>query len=132
MGMTDPIADMFTRIRNANARKHERVDIPYSKLKFQIAGILKDERFIEGFDIVKEKEHENIRIALKYVNEDQEVISGIERCSKPGLRVYVDRKNIPRVKGGFGIAILSTSKGIMTDRKARRSNVGGEVLGYIW
>ncbi|QQY79400.1 small subunit ribosomal protein S8 [Keratinibaculum paraultunense] len=130
--MTDPIADMLTRVRNANNAKHDTVDIPASNIKKEIAQILLDEGFIKGFDVIDDGKQGIIRIELKYGNNNQKVISGVKRISKPGLRVYVKSNEIPRVLGGLGIAILSTSKGIMTDKEARREGVGGEVICYVW
>lgn len=130
--MTDPIADMLTRIRNGNNAKHESVDIPASNIKKELAQILLDEGFIKGFDIIDDKKQGIIRIDLKYGNHNEKVISGIKRISKPGLRVYVKNDEIPRVLGGLGVAILSTSKGIMTDKDARKQMVGGEVICYVW
>jgi small subunit ribosomal protein S8 len=130
--MTDPIADMLTRIRNGNNAKHDTVDIPASNIKKEIAQILLDEGFIKGFDVIDDGKQGIIRIELKYGNNNQKVISGVKRISKPGLRVYVKNDEIPRVLGGLGIAILSTSKGIMTDKNARIEGVGGEVVCYVW
>lgn len=130
--MTDPIADMLTRIRNGNNVKHESVDIPASNMKKEIAQILLDEGFIKGFDVIEDGKQGIIRIELKYGNHGEKVIGGIKRISKPGLRVYVKSDEIPRVLGGLGIAILSTSKGIMTDKNARKEGTGGEVLCYVW
>lgn len=130
--MTDPIADMLTRIRNGNNAKHDSVDIPASNIKKELAQILLNEGFIKGFDIIDDGKQGIIRIDLKYGNHNEKVISGIKRISKPGLRVYVKSDEIPRVLGGLGIAILSTSKGIMTDKDARKQAVGGEVICYVW
>ncbi|MBZ2175248.1 30S ribosomal protein S8 [Schnuerera sp. xch1] len=130
--MTDPIADMLTRIRNGNNVKHESVDVPASNMKKEIAQILLDEGFIKGFDIIEDGKQGIIRIEFKYGKYGEKVISGIKRISKPGLRVYVKSDEIPRVLGGLGIAILSTSKGIMTDKKAKKEGVGGEVVCYVW
>jgi len=130
MMVTDPIADMLTRVRNAVRAKHETVDIPASKEKLQIAEILKKEGYIEGFE-VKGEEKKTITLTLKYVKNGQ-VISGIKRVSKPGLRVYAQADKLPRVLNGLGIAIISTSKGVMTDKEAKALHVGGEVLAYIW
>ncbi|HHV46312.1 MAG TPA: 30S ribosomal protein S8 [Tissierellia bacterium] len=132
MMMTDPIADMLTRIRNGNSVKHESVDVPASNIKKEIAQILLDEGFIKGYDVIEDGKQGIIRIELKYGSHGEKVISGIKRISKPGLRVYVKSDEIPRVLGGLGIAILSTSKGIMTDKKARKEGIGGEVLCYVW
>ena len=131
MNITDPIADMLTRIRNSNAQRHETVDVPSSKLKKSIAEILLDEGFIKSFEEIEDNSQGIIRITLKYVNK-QKVISGLKRISKPGLRVYANKEELPRVLGGLGIALISTSKGIMTDKKARQEGIGGEVLAYIW
>jgi len=131
MNITDPIADMLTRIRNANAQRHETVDVPSSKLKKSIAEILLDEGYIKSFEEIEDNSQGIIRITLKYVNK-QKVISGLKRISKPGLRVYANKEELPRVLGGLGIALISTSKGIMTDKKARQEGIGGEVLAYIW
>lgn len=130
--MTDPIADMLTRIRNGNNARHETVDIPASNIKKDIAQILLDEGFIKKFDVIDDGKQGLIKVQLKYGNNSEKVISGIKRISKPGLRVYVKNNEIPRVLGGLGIAILSTSKGIMADKEARKEKVGGEVLCYVW
>ncbi|MCI5674700.1 MAG: 30S ribosomal protein S8 [Ezakiella sp.] len=130
--LTDPIADMLTRIRNANHQRHESVDVPASKIKLAIAEILKEEGFIEGYEILEGDVQNTIRIALKYVNKKERVITGIRRISKPGLRIYVNSNELPKVLGGLGIAIISTSKGIMTDKEARANKVGGEVICYVW
>ncbi len=130
MNTTDPIADMLTRIRNANAQKHATVDVPYSKEKEAIANILLAEGFVESIDIIEDS-YKTIRITLKYVN-NVKVIQGLKRISKPGLRIYAKKEELPKVLNGLGIAIISTSKGIMTDKAARQENVGGEVLAYIW
>ena len=131
MNITDPIADMLTRIRNANAQRHETVDVPSSKMKKAIAQILLDEGYIKSFEEIEDNSQGTIRITLKYVNK-QKVISGLKRISKPGLRVYAKQDELPKVLGGLGIALISTSKGIMTDKKAREEGIGGEVLAYIW
>ena len=131
MNITDPIADMLTRIRNANAQKHETVDVPASKLKKSIAEILLDEGYIKAFEEIEDNSQGIIRITLKYVNK-QKVISGLKRVSKPGLRVYATKDELPKVLGGLGIALISTSKGIMTDKKARQEGIGGEVLAFVW
>ena len=128
MNLTDPIADMLTRIRNANSSKHESVLIPKSKLKKAIAEILLEEGYIKEFT----EDDRNIKITLKYVGNKQRVISGLKRISKPGLRVYAKVEELPKVLNGLGIAIISTSKGIMVDREARKQSLGGEVLAYIW
>ena len=130
--MTDPIADMLTRIRNSNDAKHDSVDVPASNIKKEVAQILLDEGFIKGFDRIEDSKQGLIRIDLKYGQNKEKVISGIKRISKPGLRVYVKNDNVPRVLGGLGMALISTSKGIMTDKNARKNAVGGEVLCYVW
>lgn len=132
MVMTDPIADMLTRIRNANNAKHDSVDVPASNMKKAIAGILLEEGYVKGFDVIEDSKQGIMRIQLKYGQNSEKVITGVKRISKPGLRVYAKRDEIPRVLGGLGIAILSTSKGITTDKVARRNNVGGEVICYVW
>ena len=131
MNITDPIADMLTRIRNANAQRHETVDVPSSKLKKSIAEILLDEGYIKGYEEIEDGVQGTLRITLKYVNK-QKVIRGLKRISKPGLRVYATKDNLPKVINGLGIALISTSKGIMTDKKARNEGIGGEVLAYVW
>ncbi len=130
--MTDPIADMLTRIRNGNNAKHDTVDIPASNIKKELAGILLDEGFIKGYDVIEDGKQGVIRVDLKYGANNEKVLSGIKRISKPGLRVYVKSDEIPRVLGGLGIAVLSTSKGIMTDKVARKEGIGGEVICYVW
>ncbi|MFQ5442093.1 MAG: 30S ribosomal protein S8 [Thermodesulfobacteriota bacterium] len=132
MTMTDPISDMLTRIRNAAQAKHKTVNVPASKLKKEVARILKEEGYIEDYSMKKEGRWPVIRIALKYAPSQKNVITKIERVSKPGLRRYVDKKDVPRVLGGLGIAIISTSKGLLTDKKARELGVGGEVLCNIY
>ena len=132
MQITDPIADMLTRIRNANTAKHETVDIPASNMKKAIAEILNDEGYIKGYQIIEDGKQGVIRIALKYAANKEKVISGIQRVSKPGLRMYAPADELPRVLKGLGIAIISTSKGIMTDKKARAEHIGGEVLAFVW
>lgn len=132
MVMTDPIADMLTRLRNANSVYHEKVEIPGSKIKQAIAGILKEEGFIKDFDVVEDSKQGVLRLSLKYGPNREKVITGIKRISKPGLRVYAKSDQIPRVLGGLGIAIVSTSKGIMSDKKARKNGLGGEVIAYVW
>ena len=130
---SDPIADMLTRIRNANTAKHDTVDVPSSKMKVAIADILVNEGFIEKYDIVEEGNFKTIRITLKYgVDKNEKVITGIKRISKPGLHVYAGKENLPTVLGGLGIAILSTNQGIITDKEARKLQVGGEVLAFVW
>ena len=131
MTMTDPIADMLTRIRNAVQAKHETVDVPASKIKLEIARILKEEGFIESYEVSGDLK-KTITITLKYGKHNEKVISGIKRISKPGLRVYADVDSIPRVLNGLGIAILSTSEGVITDKQARQKKVGGEVIAYVW
>jgi Ribosomal protein S8 len=131
--MTDPIADMLTRIRNASSVFHETVDVPASRLKVELARILKEEGFIRDYKLVDEnKPQPTLRIFLKYAPNKQRVITGIRRISRPGLRVYAKRDEVPRVLGGLGIAILSTSKGVMSDKEARKAGVGGEVICYVW
>ncbi len=132
MTMTDPIGDMLTRIRNAMRAKHVSVLVPASKLKRQIAHIMKEEGFIADCSVVKTSSHENLEIMLKYAEDDEPVIHGMRRISKPGRRVYTSIEDIPRVLGGLGTAIISTSKGLLTDRECREERVGGEVLFYIW
>ncbi|MBC5686020.1 30S ribosomal protein S8 [Roseburia sp. AM51-8] len=133
MTMSDPIADMLTRIRNANTAKHDTVDIPASKMKIAIADILVDEGYITKYDIVEDGNFKSIRVTLKYgADKNEKVITGIKRISKPGLRVYAGKDEIPTVLGGLGIAILSTNKGIVTDKEARKLQVGGEVLAFVW
>jgi hypothetical protein len=130
--MTDPIADMLTRIRNGNHARHKSVDIPASNIKKEIAKILLDEGYIKNYDLVEDNKQGIIKIDLKYAQSGERVISGIKRISKPGLRVYVKCEDVPKVLGGLGIAIISTSKGIITDKVAREKGVGGEVICYIW
>ena len=132
MVMTDPIADMLTRIRNANMVGHEKVEIPGSNLKRAVADILKNEGFIRDAEFIPDNKQGLIRVFLKYGPNNERVITGLKRISKPGLRVYAKSTELPRVLGGLGIAILSTSTGIMTDKEARRKQVGGEVLCYVW
>ena len=132
MTISDPIADMLTRIRNAIMAKHDFVLVPTSKIKLGIARILKEEGFIGDYEVLKSKPHRVIKIYLKYRDNNQTVLSGLERVSKPGLRVYVQREEIPRVYGGLGIAIVSTPKGIMTGHQAWRQGIGGELLCYVW
>ncbi len=132
MNITDPIADMLTRIRNANSVGKNTVDIPASNIKVNLGEVLKEEGFINDIKMVEKKPQNMIRIYLKYGDNDQKVITGLKRISKPGLRVYVGKEEIPRVLGGLGIAVLSTSHGVLTDKKARKAGVGGEVLCYIW
>lgn len=129
---TDPIGDMLTRIRNANIARHETTDIPASKIKREIARILKDEGFIKSYEFINDAKQGVIRIRLKYMPSKERVISGVKRISRPGRRVYARKDEIPRVLGGFGVAVLSTSSGILTDKEARTKGVGGEVLCYIW
>ena len=133
MTMSDPIADMLTRIRNANTAKHDTVDIPSSKMKLAIASILLDEGYIKKYDIVEDGNFKTIRVTLKYgADKNEKIISGIKRISKPGLRVYAGKDELPRVLGGLGIAIISTNQGVVTDKKARELQVGGEVLAFVW
>ena len=132
MQISDVIADMLTRIRNANDAKHETVDIPASNMKKAIAKILLDEGYIKSFEVIDDGKQGVIRIALKYLAGKQKVIRGLRRVSKPGLRIYAGYEDMPKVMNGLGIAIVSTSKGIMTDKKARAAKVGGEVIAYVW
>jgi len=132
MTISDPIADMLTRIRNAVMVKHDFVLVPASRMKLSIARILKEEGFIIDYEVLRSKPHRAIKIYLKYSDKNEPVISGLERASKPGLRVYVGRKEIPRVYGGLGIAIVSTPKGVMTGQQAWRQGIGGELLCYVW
>ena len=132
MTMTDPIADMLTRIRNANVVKHETVDVPASNMKKELARILLEEGFVRGYDVIEDEKQGIIRIQLKYGQTGERVISGLKRISKPGMRVYADKHEVPRVLNGLGISIISTSKGILTDKQARKENVGGEVICYVW
>ncbi|PUU94374.1 MAG: small subunit ribosomal protein S8 [Halanaerobium sp.] len=132
MNLTDPIADMLTRIRNANSVGKDRVDIPASKVKTSIGELLKDEGFINDVKLVERKPQNMIRVYLKYGDNDEKVISGIKRISKPGLRVYVGKDEVPQVLGGLGIAVISTSQGVMSDKEAREKGIGGEVLCYVW
>lgn len=132
MQITDPIADLLTRIRNASSAKHETVEVPASKMKKAIVEILFEEGYIKKFEVIDDERQGVIKIWLKYGEGKRQVISGIKRVSKPGLRVYANKEDMPRVLKGLGIAIVSTSKGIMTDKQARRENVGGEVLAFVW
>ena len=132
MHITDSIADMLTRIRNAGAAKHETVDVPASKMKKAIAQILLDEGYIKSFQLIEDGKQGIIRIVLKYGENKTSVISGLRRVSKPGLRIYTNCEDLPKVMKGLGIAIVSTSKGVMTDKQARKENVGGEVLAFVW
>ena len=133
MNTTDPIADMLTRIRNANSSKHKTVDIPSSNMKLAIANILFKEGYIKAFEEIKEENNQGvIRITLKYTEKGKKVIDGLKRISKPGLRVYASKDELPKVLNGLGIALISTSKGIMTDKEAREAGLGGEVLAYVW
>ena len=133
MTMSDPIADMLTRIRNANIAKHDTVDIPASKMKLGIADILLNEGYIKKYDIVEDGNFKTIRITLKYgKDKNEKIISGLKRISKPGLRVYANKEELPKVLGGLGIAIISTNVGVITDKEARKANVGGEVLAFVW
>lgn len=132
MQITDPIADMLTRIRNANSAKHDTVTVPASNMKKAIAQILVDEGYIKSFKVVEDGKQGVIEIALKYGPNKSQVLLGLRRVSKPGLRIYTDCENMPKVMKGLGVAILSTSKGVMTDKDARKANVGGEVLAFIW
>ncbi|MDE7251028.1 MAG: 30S ribosomal protein S8 [Lachnospiraceae bacterium] len=133
MTMSDPIADMLTRIRNANTAKHDTVDVPSSKMKLAIAQILLDEGYIKRFDVIEDGKFQTIHITLKYgEDKNEKIISGLKRISKPGLRVYAGKEDLPKVLGGLGIAIISTNQGVITDKKARELQVGGEVLAFIW
>ena len=133
MSMSDPIADMLTRIRNANTAKHDTVDIPASKMKISIADILVNEGYIKKYEVVEDGNFKTIRVTLKYgQDKNEKVITGIKRISKPGLRVYAGKDELPRVLGGLGIAIISTNNGVITDKQARKLNVGGEVLAFVW
>ena len=133
MTTSDPIADMLTRIRNANTAKHDSVDVPFSKMKLAIAEILLNEGYIKKFDIVEDGSFRTIRMELKYgKDKNEKIISGLKRISKPGLRVYANKEDMPKVLGGLGVAIISTNQGVITDKEARKANVGGEVLAFIW
>lgn len=132
MQITDPIADLLTRIRNANTSKHETVDVPASNMKKAIVDILNEEGYIKGYQVIEDGKQGVIRITLKYGPKGEKVISGLKRVSKPGLRYYASAEELPRVLKGLGIAIVSTSKGIMTDKKARAGHIGGEVLAFVW
>ena len=132
MTMTDPISDMLARIRNATSATHEDVLIPASRLKENIARILAEEGYIEGFEVVEDGGHPAIRVRLRYSGDREPVISGVRRISKPGRRVYRGARELPRVLGGLGVAIISTSQGVMTDQQARRAKIGGEILAYVW
>ena len=133
MTMSDPIADMLTRIRNANTAKHDTVDVPASKMKLAIAKILLDEGYITKYDIIEDGSFKTIHITLKYgADKNEKIISGIKRISKPGLRVYASKEELPKVLGGLGTAIISTNQGVITDKEARKLNVGGEVLAFVW
>ena len=131
--MTDPIAHMLTRIRNANTAKHDTVDVPSSKMKLAIAKILLDEGYIKSYELVENGKFNDIRITLKYgASKNEKIISGLQRISKPGLRVYANKEELPKVLGGLGVAIISTNKGVITDKEARKLGVGGEVLCFVW
>ena len=133
MSMSDPIADMLTRIRNANTAKHDTVDIPASKMKLAIADILLKEGYVKAVDVVEEGNFKTIKITLKYgANKNEKILTGLKRMSKPGLRVYASKDELPKVLGGLGTAIISTNKGVLTDKEARKENVGGEVLAFVW
>ena len=133
MTMSDPIADMLTRIRNANSAKHDTVDVPASKMKLAIAKILLDEGYIAKYDIIEDGTFKTIHITLKYgADKNDKIISGIKRISKPGLRIYANKEELPQVLGGLGVAIISTNHGVITDKEARKLNVGGEVLAFVW
>ena len=131
--MTDPIADMLTRIRNANTAKHDTVDVPASKMKLAIAQILLDEGYIKKFEVIEDGVFKTIHITLKYgADKNEKIITGLKRISKPGLRVYANKEELPKVLGGLGVAIISTNKGVITDKEARKLGVGGEVLCFVW
>lgn len=132
MQITDPIADLLTRIRNASSAKHETVEVPASNMKKAIVQILFEEGYIKKYEVIEDERQGSIKIWLKYTEDKKQVIVGLKRVSKPGLRVYANRDELPRVLKGLGIAIISTSKGVMTDKQARRENVGGEVLAFVW
>ena len=133
MTMSDPIADMLTRIRNANTAKHDTVDVPSSKMKLAIADILLNEGFIKKYDVIEDGTFKTIRITLKYgADKNEKIITGLKKISKPGLRVYANANELPKVLGGLGIAIISTNHGVITDKEARKLNVGGEVLAFVW
>ena len=133
MAMSDPIADMLTRIRNANTAKHDTVDVPVSKMKLAIAEILLEEGYIKKYDVIEDGVFKTIHITLKYgADKNDKIISGIKRISKPGLRVYAGKEDMPKVLGGLGVAIVSTNQGVITDKKARELGVGGEVLAFVW
>ena len=132
MTMTDPIADMLTRIRNANTVGHDTVDIPASRMKKSIAGILTEEGYIKGFDVIDDNKQGTIRVQMKYGPDKERVITGIKKISKPGLKVYAKANEVPRVLGGLGIAIISTSNGVISDKEARKLGIGGEVICYVW
>ena len=133
MTMSDPIADMLTRIRNANTAKHDTVDVPASKMKLAIAKILLDEGYIAKYDVIEDGNFKTIHITLKYgADKNEKIITGLKRISKPGLRVYANREELPQVLGGLGVAIISTNQGVITDKEARKLNVGGEVLAFVW
>ena len=133
MATSDPIADMLTRIRNANTAKHDTVDIPASKMKLAIADILLKEGYVKAVDVIEEGNFKTIKITLKYgADKNEKILTGLKRISKPGLRVYASKDKLPKVLGGLGVAIISTNKGVLTDKEARKENVGGEVLAFIW
>ena len=133
MTMSDPIADMLTRIRNANTAKHDTVDVPASKMKLDIAKILLDEGYIAKYDVIEDGNFKTIHITLKYgADKNEKIITGLKRISKPGLRVYANKEDLPKVLGGLGIAIISTNQGVVTDKEARKLGVGGEVLAFVW
>lgn len=132
MIVTDSIADMLTRVRNASRARHSYVEIPASKMKIELARILKEENYIEDYSVVASKPYDLLRIRLRYLDDERRMITGLRRISKPGLRVYVKKDQVPRVLGGLGIAVISTSKGLMTDARARKEGLGGEVICYVW
>src|SRR4030042_4202556 len=132
MTMTDPIADMLTRLRNASSAHHDSVEMPFSKIKQSIAEILAREGYVGGFEIIKGSSFDSVKMSLRYGPDREQLINGIRRISKPGLRVYTKNTDIPRVLGGLGMAIISSSQGVLTDKEAREKNVGGEVIAYVW
>ena len=133
MSMSDPIADMLTRIRNANTAKHDTVEVPASKMKMAIADILLKEGYVKAVDVIENGNFKTIKITLKYgADKNEKILTGLKRISKPGLRVYASKEDLPKVLGGLGTAIISTNKGVLTDKEARKENVGGEVLAFIW
>lgn len=132
MTLTDPIADMLTRIRNANIAYHEETEMPASKMKLRVAEILQREGYIEGYEVIHGQSFDTLKITLKYGPHRERVISGLKKISKPGLRIYTKKDGVPKVLGGLGVAIISTSKGLVTDKEARKNNLGGEVIAFVW